>query len=109
MKRKKKESEKRDKSSCREYCGGALESLSQASLKLRANIKCGEGKRGSVKLDEHVGHTVTVTGVVAHQKAHAMKEDTKAEMKEHGMDEGAKEHGHLTVADLTMVSDTCPK
>jgi len=47
--------------------------------------------------------------VVAHHKAHAMKEDTRAEMEEHGMDKGAKEHGHLTVADLTMVSDTCPK
>jgi hypothetical protein len=41
--------------------------------------------------------------------AHGMKEDTKEEMKEHGMEKGATEHGHLTVTDLTMVSDTCPK
>ena len=33
----------------------------------------------------------------------------KTEMKEHGMDKDAKEHGHWTVVDLTMVSDTCPK
>ena len=68
-----------------------------------------EIKSDSVKLDEHVGHTVTVTGVVSHAKEHAMKEDMKAEMKEHGMDKDAKEHGHVTVTDLTMVSDTCQK
>jgi hypothetical protein len=28
-------------------------------------------------------------------------------MKEHGMDKDAKEHGHMTVTNLTMVSDTC--
>jgi hypothetical protein len=68
-----------------------------------------EIKSDSVKLDDHVGHTVTVTGVVSHHKEHAMKEDAKAEMKEHGMDKDAKEHGHMTVTDLTMVSDTCQK
>ena len=68
-----------------------------------------EIKSDSVKLDDHVGHTVTVTGVVAHPKEHAMKEDAKAEMKEHGMDKDAKEHGHITVTALTMVSDTCQK
>jgi hypothetical protein len=68
-----------------------------------------EVKSDSVKLDEHVGHTVKVTGVVSHRKAHAMKEDTKAEMKEHGMDKDAKEHGHLTVTALDMVSGSCQK
>jgi hypothetical protein len=68
-----------------------------------------EIKSDSVKLDEHVGHTVKVTGVVSHYKEHAMKEDAKAEMKEHGMNKGAKEHGHMTVTDLTMVSDSCQK
>jgi hypothetical protein len=68
-----------------------------------------EIKSDSVKLDDHVGHTVTVTGVVSHHKEHAMKEHTKAEMKEHGMDKDAKEHGHMTVTNLTMVSDTCQK
>jgi hypothetical protein len=68
-----------------------------------------EIKSDSVKLDNHVGHTVTVTGVVAHHKEHAMKEDTKEEMKEHGMDKNAKEQGHMTVTDLTMVSETCQK
>ena len=68
-----------------------------------------EVKSDSVKLDEHVGHTVKVTAVVSHRKAHAMKEDTKAEMKEHGMDKDAKEHGHLTVTALDMVSGSCKK
>jgi hypothetical protein len=68
-----------------------------------------EVKSDSIKLDEHVGHTVKVTGVVAHQKAHEMKEDTKAEMKEHGMDKNAKEHGHLDVTGVTMVTETCQK
>lgn len=68
-----------------------------------------EIKSDSVKLDDHVGHTVAVTGVVSHHKEHAMKEDAKAEMKEHGMDKDAKEHGHMTATALTMVSDTCQK
>ncbi len=68
-----------------------------------------EIKSDSVKLDAHVGHTVKITGVVSNAMAHGMKEDTKEEMKEHGMDKHSTEHGHLTVTDLTMVSDTCSK
>jgi hypothetical protein len=68
-----------------------------------------EIKSDSVKLDDHVGHTVKITGVVANATAHGMKEDAKAEMKEHDMDKHATEHGHMTVTDLTMVSDSCPK
>ncbi len=68
-----------------------------------------EIKSDSVKLDEHVGHTVKIVGVVSNATAHGMKEDTKEEMKEHGMDKHAAEHGHMTVTGLTMVSDTCRK
>lgn len=68
-----------------------------------------EIKSDSVKLDEHVGHTVKIVGVVANATAHGMKEDTKEEMKEHGMDKHATESGHMTVTSLTMVSDTCQK
>jgi len=68
-----------------------------------------EIKSDSVKLDEHVGHTVKITGVVSNAMAHGMKEDTKEEMKEHGMDKHATERGHMTVTDLTMVGDSCPK
>ena len=68
-----------------------------------------ELKSDSVKLDEHVGHTVKITGVVSNAKAHGMKEDAKSEMKEHGMDKNATERGHMTVTDLAMVGDTCQK
>ena len=68
-----------------------------------------ELKSDSVKLEEHVGHEVKVKGVVSHAKLHGMKEDTKGEMKEHGADKSATEHGHLTVTDLTMVSGSCRK
>jgi hypothetical protein len=68
-----------------------------------------EIKSDSVKLSEHVGHTVTITGVVPNATVHGMKEDTKEEMKEHGMDKNATEHGHLTATDLKMVSDSCQK
>ena len=66
-----------------------------------------ELKSDTVEIAPHVGHTVTVTGAVEHAKLHGMKEDTKSEMKEHGMDKGAKEHGHLKVTSLKMVSESC--
>lgn len=66
-----------------------------------------ELKSDSVNLGEHLGHTVKITGVVANATVHGMKEDTKEEMKEHGMD--THESGHMTVTHLTMVGDTCPK
>jgi hypothetical protein len=68
-----------------------------------------EIKSDSVELDQHVGHTVKIVGVVSNATAHGMKEDMKEEMKEHGMNKHATEHGHLTVTDLTVVSDTCQK
>jgi hypothetical protein len=63
----------------------------------------------SLKLGDHVGHTVTITGVVSNAKMHGMKEDAKAEAKEHGVDKDSREHGSITVTDLSMVSDTCKK
>jgi hypothetical protein len=40
---------------------------------------------------------------------HGVKEDAKAEAKEHGMGKHSTEHGHMTVTNLSMVSDTCKK
>ena len=68
-----------------------------------------EIKSDSVKLGEHVGHTVLLTGVVSHAKMHGMKEDAKSEAKEHGVDKGSTEHGHMTVTNLSMVNETCEK
>jgi len=66
-----------------------------------------ELKSDSVNLGDHVGHTVKITGVVSNATLHGMKEDTKEEMKEHGMKKHSTEHGHLTVTHVDMVSDTC--
>jgi Protein of unknown function (DUF5818) len=66
-------------------------------------------KSDSLKLGDHVGHTVTITGVVSNATLHGAKEDAKAEAKEHGVDKDSTEHGHMTVTDLTMVSDSCSK
>jgi hypothetical protein len=63
----------------------------------------------SVKLGDHVGHTVTITGVVSNAKMHGMMEDAKDEAKEHGVGKHSTEHGHMTVTNLTMVSGTCKK
>jgi|SRR2546429_476797 len=58
----------------------------------------------SVKLDQHIGHQVTVTGSTTHE--------TKAEEKKEGQVENAgskAEYADLTVTSLKMVSDTCSK
>lgn len=64
-------------------------------------------KSDSVKFSPHVGHTVSVTGVVSHSKAHAAKEDVKDEAKEHGVATNSTETGDLTVTNLKMVSPSC--
>jgi len=66
-----------------------------------------EIKSKTVKLAGHVGHTVTITGVVSNAEMHGMKEDAKAEAKEHGVDKDSTEHGHMGVTNLKMVSDSC--
>lgn len=60
----------------------------------------------AVNLASHVGHTVTITGAVANSAMHNMKEDAKREAADAGAST-SPEHGHLTVTDLTMVSDSC--
>jgi hypothetical protein len=64
-------------------------------------------KSDSVKLAPHVGHTVTVTGVVSNAAAHGAKEDVKDEAKEHGIAKNSTETGNLTVTTIKMVSDSC--
>ena len=70
------------------------------------NGKTWELRSKTVKLDEHVGHTVTITGV-RHQetKAEEAKEE-KTEAKETKEAE-AMEAGDLRVTSLKMVSDSC--
>ena len=66
-----------------------------------------EVRSSRVALAEHVGHTVTATGVVSNARMHNMKEDTKEMAKDAGMKKSDSEHGHLKVTDLKMVSDSC--
>lgn len=61
-----------------------------------------EVKSKTVKLSPHVGHTVTVTGEVWHPDMHGAKEKAKS-----AVDADAKEHGHLNVTKVEMVSDSC--
>jgi len=68
-----------------------------------------ELKSDTVKLEDHVAHTVTITGVVSNATVHGAKEDAKTEAKEHGIDKDSTEHGHMTVTNLKMVSKTCQK
>ena len=66
-----------------------------------------EVRSSRVPLAEHVGHTVTATGVVANAKMHNMKEDAKEAAKDSGIKKSDAEHGHMTVTKVKMVSDSC--
>lgn len=58
-----------------------------------------------VSLAEHVGHTVTVTGTVAHRTSAQEEKSQPHEKKEMG----AKEHADLNVTAVKHVSETCSK
>lgn len=56
-----------------------------------------------VSLAEHVGHTVTVTGTVAHRSSAQEEKSQPHEKKEMG----TKEHADLKVTSMKHVSETC--
>jgi hypothetical protein len=66
-----------------------------------------EVRSSKVALAEHVGHTVTATGVVSNATAHNMKEDAKEAAKDSGMKKSDTEHGHMKITDVKMVSESC--
>ena len=68
-----------------------------------------EVRSSKVALAEHVGHTVTATGVVSNARMHNMKEDAKDAAKDSGMTKSNAEHGHMKITDGKMVSDSCQK
>jgi Protein of unknown function (DUF5818) len=68
-----------------------------------------EIRSSRVALAHHVGHTVSVTGVVSNAMMHNMKEDTKDMAKDSGMKKNNSEHGHMKITDLKMVSESCDK
>jgi hypothetical protein len=66
-----------------------------------------EVRSSAVSLADHVGHEVSATGVVSNSTAHNMKEDTKDMAHDAGIKKHNKEHGHMTITDLQMVSHSC--
>ena len=68
-----------------------------------------EVRSDKVTLAGHVGHTIDATGVVSHEKAHNLKEDAKQATTDTGATKQRAEHGHMTITDVNMVSDSCQK
>jgi hypothetical protein len=86
--------------------------LSQGDNAKEFNLRADDGstwevRSSNTRLAPHVGHTVTVTGVVSNATAHNMKEDTKDMAHDTGMKKDNSEHGHLKITDLQMVSESC--
>jgi hypothetical protein len=63
-----------------------------------------EVKSDAVNFAPHVGHTVTVTGTVDNATMHGAKEKAKAKTEDNPI-----EHGHLTVTNMKMVSESCSR
>jgi hypothetical protein len=64
-------------------------------------------RSSTVKLEEHVGHKVTVSGTITHEsKAEEKKEKDEGQVEKAS---GKEEYGDLRVTSLKMISDTCSK
>ncbi len=57
----------------------------------------------SVDFASHVGHKVAVTGTVNNAAAHGAKEKVKDKTMSN-----PTEHGHMTVTNVKMISESCP-
>jgi hypothetical protein len=64
-------------------------------------------RSSSVKLADHVGHTVTITGTVAERKPSPNSGDMNSNGEQQGHDR--MQHVLLDVSQLTVVSDSCKK
>ena len=88
--------------------------LTQGDNAKEFNLKADDGstwevRSSTVSLADHVGHTVTATGVVSNSTAHNLKEDTKDMAHDTGMTKHNNEHGHMKITDVQMVSESCSK
>jgi len=90
---------------------GCLQKTSHANefLLLANDGSSWKVRSDTVSLGEHVGHTVSATGVVSNSTAHNMKEDTKDMAHDTGIKKHNAEHGNLKVTDVQMVSDSCSR
>ena len=103
-------SDSKSKAETRTITGCLSKGDSSGEFNLMANDgSTWELRSDSASLSGHVGHTVTVTGAVSHATMHNLKEDAKDAAKDTGMKKDNSEHGHLTVTDVQMVSDSCTK
>ncbi len=68
-----------------------------------------EVRSDTVSLADHVGHTVSATGVVKNATAHNLKEDAKDAAHDAHMKKDTPEHGHMTITDVQMISKSCQK
>ncbi len=68
-----------------------------------------EVRSDAVLLADHVGHTVSAKGVVKNPTAHNLKEDAKDAAADAHMKKDTTEHGHMTITDVKMVSESCQK
>jgi hypothetical protein len=66
-----------------------------------------EVRSSKVALGKHVGHTINATGAVSNATMHNMKEDAKDAAKDSGVKKSNTEHGHMTITDVKMVSESC--
>lgn len=83
---------------------------SDSDTKFVLNAKDGstwDVKSDQVALADHVGHTVTIKGVVSNVTMHNMKEEAKDTAASAGMKKEISEHGDLDVTSLKMVSSSC--
>jgi hypothetical protein len=101
-------SDSKGKTKTRTITGCLSKGDSANEFDLRANDgSTWELKSDQVALADHVGHTVSVTGVVSNAKMHNLKEDAKDTAKDAGIKKENTEHGHITVTNVRMVSSSC--
>lgn len=102
------DSKQKSKADIRTVTGCLTQGDSADEFKLTAKDgSTWELRSSSVKLSEHVGHTVAAHGVVSNAKMHNMKEDAKSAAADSGMKKDDTEHGHLKVTSVKMVSGSC--
>jgi hypothetical protein len=66
-----------------------------------------EVRSDSADLSSAVGKTISATGAVNHNSMHNMKEDAKDAAHDSGMKKDNSEHGHMTITNAKVVSDSC--
>ncbi|HZQ96553.1 MAG TPA: hypothetical protein VFA67_16205 [Candidatus Sulfotelmatobacter sp.] len=100
--------EAKDKPATRTVTGCLQKTSEAGEFLLQANDGSSwEVKSDTVSLAPHVGHTISATGVVSHETAHNLKEDAKETAHDAGIKKENKEHGHLKITDVQMVSESC--